>query len=132
MKYTQIGTLARVVHEANRVYCDALGDSSQRSWDETPCDLQESVINGIQEHLDNPELTPEQSHAAWMAFRLKHGWTHGPRKDVEAKTHPNLVPYDQLPPSQRLKDKLFKAIVDTFRDHYDELKKEATSASPKS
>lgn len=47
-----------------------------------------------------------------MRIRLQNGWTYGPVKDVEAKKHPNLVPYDELPPDQRAKDILF---VNTVR-----------------
>lgn len=39
---------------------------------------------------------------------------YGEVKDGEAKTHPCLVPYEQLPPAQRLKDDLFAAIVRTL------------------
>ena len=36
---------------------------------------------------------------------------HGPVKDEAAKTHPDLVPFDQLPEHEKQKDRLFMAIV---------------------
>lgn len=33
------------------------------------------------------------------------GWRYGPRKDNDAKTHPCLVPYAQLPPDEQDKDR---------------------------
>lgn len=61
------------------------------------------------------ELSPEESHAAWTKFKFDHGWTLGPVKDQAKKEHPLLLPYDQLPVSQQIKDHLFVAIVNTFR-----------------
>ena len=29
-------------------------------------------------------------------MRLKQGWCYGPRRDAEAKKHPNLVAYEAL------------------------------------
>ena len=42
-------------------------------------------------------------------------WSYGEVKDAEAKTHPCLIPYDQLPEFQKAKDKLFVAIVDALK-----------------
>jgi hypothetical protein len=40
-------------------------------------------------------------------LKRSEGWEHGETKDVERKTHPCLVPYDELPPEQKRKDELF-------------------------
>jgi hypothetical protein len=39
------------------------------------------------------------------------GWTYGDVKDFGRKTHPTLLPFDELPTDQQLKDRLFIAIV---------------------
>ncbi len=46
-----------------------------------------------------------------MAEKIDAGWVYGPQKSEVAKTHPCLVSYDQLPPVQRKKDRLFFAIA---------------------
>lgn len=46
-----------------------------------------------------------------MAERLKDGWVFGNVKNPEAKTHPCLVPYTQLPPDQQAKDLLYIQVV---------------------
>ena len=33
----------------------------------------------------------------WSQSRLSEGWTYGARRDDEKKTHPCLVPYEELP-----------------------------------
>lgn len=103
--------IARIAHELNRAYCLALGDLSQLPWDEAPEWQRESVLAGVMLHLSNPDAGPEASHEAWKAHQLAKGWQYGPAKDVEAKTHPCLVPFAELPVEQQAKDFLFRAIV---------------------
>lgn len=103
--------IARIAHEVNRAYCLALGDLSQLPWDEAPEWQRASVLAGVMFHLSKPWKGPESSHEAWMAHKLAEGWQYGPTKDVEAKTHPCLVPFAELPVAQQAKDFLFRAIV---------------------
>lgn len=111
-KGPHVHEIARICHETNRAFCAAMGDDSQPAWDEAPGWQRESAIAGVQGIIDNPDRTPEQSHAAWSEHKLAEGWVWGPEKDAEAKTHPCLVDsYDELPPEQRAKDYIFGAIV---------------------
>lgn len=50
-----------------------------------------------------------------MQERTEQGWVHGEVLDRPNKVHPHLVPYDQLPASQKKKDALFLAIVTALR-----------------
>jgi len=102
---------AIAAHEINRLYCCAIGDRSQLPWHEAPHWQRSSAILGAQMIKDDPTTTPEQSHQNWMKAKLADGWTYGPIKDIDAKTHPCLLPYEQLPPEQRVKDTLFGATV---------------------
>ncbi len=61
--------------------------------------------------LANPDLTAEDQHMQWMKDKVMAGWIYGPVKDSEAKTHPCILPYDELPPEQKVKDHVFRAIV---------------------
>ena len=105
-----IEACARAAHEANRAYCIALGDNSQFGWLSAPEEIRESARSGARAVLEN-DLTPEQSHENWYAFKLANGWRYGEVKDFDAKTHPCMVPYAQLPPEQRAKDQLFGTVV---------------------
>ncbi len=44
------------------------------------------------------------SHANWIEYKLDDGWVYGEEKDPVKKTHPCMVPYDELPHDQRMKD----------------------------
>jgi len=107
--------IAKVCHEVNRAYCQALGDDSQPSWDSAPEWQQSSALNGVQMHLDNPNATPENSHESWLAQKAAEGWKWGPIKDAEAKEHPCFCPYGELPVEQRAKDYLFRAVVHALK-----------------
>ena len=106
--------IARVAHEVNRAYCAAIGDMSQLAWDDAPVWQRTSALNGVEAHLKNA-LTPEQSHESWMAEKVAAGWTWGPYKDPEAKKHPCITAYENLPLVQRAKDLLFKGVVEAFK-----------------
>jgi hypothetical protein len=103
--------IARVCHEVNRAYCKSLGDESQPAWDDAPQWQKDSALAGVQAILTDPATTPEQSHEGWLAQKRADGWTFGPVKYAEAKTHPCFVPYAELPAEQRVKDYLFGAVV---------------------
>lgn len=56
------------------------------------------------------------NHDVWARQRIADGWTWGPRRDDAAKQHPCLVPYDELPESEKQYDRntaleALKAIV---------------------
>lgn len=44
-------------------------------------------------------------HEVWAANRIEEGWTYGEKRDDEKKTHPGLVPYDELPESEKEYDR---------------------------
>lgn len=103
--------IAKVCHEVNRAYCASIGDNSQPAWADAPEWQQTSAINGVQFSIANPDAPPSASHDSWSAEKVAAGWVFGPVKDPEAKQHPCLVPYDELPLEQRTKDYLFQAVV---------------------
>ena len=102
--------IARVCHEVNRAYCQALGDNSQVAWEDAPDWQITSAIKGVELHLSR-DAGSEASHESWMAEKVAAGWVYGPVKDADAKTHPCLVPFNELPVEQQAKDYLFRAVV---------------------
>ena len=54
--------------------------------------------------LELTEKLAKNAHEHWSAKRLAEGWTLGPRND-SAKTNPCLVPYEDLPDSEKEYDR---------------------------
>lgn len=113
----RIELIAECCHEVNRAYCEALGDGSQLPWRYAPDWQRASARDGVRFVLlgghggGDPIPGPEASHEYWMVRKLADGWRYGEVKDPEAKTHPCLVPYAELPPEQRAKDSIFLAVA---------------------
>jgi hypothetical protein len=103
--------IAQVVHEANRAYCQTLGDESQLSWANAPEWQRDSALSGVNGILAGTITRPEQSHESWLEEKQRTGWKYGPVKDADKKEHPCFVEYRFLPPEQKLKDAVFFAIV---------------------
>ncbi len=111
----ELEDLARATHEVNRRYYQLMGDHSQLAWEYAPDWQKESAIAGVKTILDGTITTPAKIHEAWMSRKYSEGWTHGLEKDPEKKTHPCLLPYDELPAAQRVKDTIFRAVVEGLR-----------------
>ena len=47
------------------------------------------------------ESIAEQVHDVWAHARLQEGWVYGPIKNSDLKTTPLLVPYQDLPESEK-------------------------------
>lgn len=107
--------IAKTCHEANRVWCQANGDNSQEHWDKAEQWQRDSAIIGVEFRLANPTAGKDAQHNAWSADKIKDGWVYGEVKDTVAKTHPCLVPFNELPEFQQKKDALFCAIVDALK-----------------
>lgn len=112
MKTEQI---AKICHEANRAYCECLGDNLLAIWEESPEWQRKSSINGVEFRLANPGTSPEDIHRNWLVEKTEAGWVYGETKDAEKKTHPCILPYDKLPQEQKVKDILFISIVTALK-----------------
>ena len=70
---------------------------------------------------DQRSRSPEELHGSWMQAYFAMGWTYGPERCTEKKTHPDLVPYEQLNALERDKDAVFVALCEIARQWiYDE------------
>jgi len=107
--------IARICHELNRKICVLDGDFTQKTWGDAEQWQRDSAIKGVDFRVANPDAPESAQHDAWMADKISDGWVYGAVKDAVAKTHPCLVPFEQLPPMQRLKDAVFCAVVDTLK-----------------
>lgn len=67
-----------------------------------PSDLEELV-----------EKLAQNNHDHWARKRIEEGWRYGPSRDDSKREHPDLVPYDQLPESEKEYDR--KTVVEVLK-----------------
>lgn len=115
--FLSVEDVAKICHQANKALCEANGDDSQLDWDQAPEWQRTSAINGVGFTLANPDAPASANHESWYAEKEADGWVYGETKDAIAKTHPCMVPYDQLPSEQQAKDHLFRGIVNGLRPY---------------
>ena len=68
-----------------------------------PVDTSEVVLS--EDLLELTEKIAENVHEVWAVGRIKEGWTYGEVRDDSKKTTPCLVPYDELPDSEKEYDR---------------------------
>lgn len=77
--------------------------------------MNNNTYNPSPANLDNIELPTtlnklieqlaENVHDVWAQSRIDEGWTFGTERNDEKKTHPCLVPYNQLPETEKNYDR---------------------------
>jgi hypothetical protein len=112
---TKSEQIAPICHEANKSWCESNGDYSQKTWNEAEQWQRDSAIKGVEFRLANPEAPKSAQHDAWMSDKVADGWVYGKTKDAIEKTHPCIIPFEELPEFQQKKDALFCGIVDALK-----------------
>lgn len=51
------------------------------------------------------EQMSKNVHEVWAETRISQGWTYGEQRNDELKTHPCLIPYEELPEEERKYDR---------------------------
>ena len=68
-----------------------------------PIDISDVVLGDDIEELR--EAIAENAHEIWAQNRMAEGWTYGPERNDALKQTPDMVPYSQLPDSEREYDR---------------------------
>lgn len=81
-------------------------------WEE----VKASTVEGVEKVLEVIKTKgafphPVDSHNSWMSRKLREGWRYGTEKSAEQKTHPCLLPWEELPKEEQTKDILFLQVV---------------------
>ena len=71
----------------------------------TPQPIEISAIRLPEELNPLVEQMAKNVHEVWSAGRMADGWKYGAKRDDEKKTHPCLVPYEELPESEKEYDR---------------------------
>lgn len=71
----------------------------------TPNPIDTSKVELTPEIIELIEKLAENTHDVWAAQRIAQGWSYGPQRDDARKETPCLVPYDELPDSEKVYDR---------------------------
>ncbi len=71
----------------------------------TPAPLDTRDIELPKELDELIERMARNVHEVWAQGRMAEGWTYGEQRDDKLKTHPCLVPYEELPDAEREYDR---------------------------
>lgn len=77
---------------------------SANGYNPQPINVEDIDLDADLEDLT--EAIAENAHDIWARARMDEGWTYGPVRDDVAKQHPDLVPYAQLPDSEKEYDRI--------------------------
>ncbi len=72
----------------------------------TPDPIDTSNVELSEELLELTEKIAENVHENWSAGRIAEGWSYGERRDDAEKITPCLVPYCELPESEKEYDRV--------------------------
>lgn len=103
-----------VVHNANAVLKKINGEKHEELADMEPA-RRAGIKAAIKYALEN-DTTPEESHNKWLEAQENLGYKYGIEIDRDKLLHPCMVPYYQLPAEQKLKDDMFVAIIQSFKE----------------
>jgi RyR domain len=80
-------------------------------YEPRPIDTASVELDG--QLLELTEHLARHAHDVWALQRLSDGWTWGASRSDSAKTHPCLIPYEQLPESEKVYDR--KTALETIK-----------------
>ena len=86
----------------SQCYLVSVIERGLRQYDPQPIDVTDFPLDGDIKELI--EAIAENCHDIWARERMDHGWTYGPERDDKNLKHPDLVPYSDLPDSEKKYD----------------------------
>jgi ryanodine receptor 2 len=81
------------------------------NYNPKPIETSEIQLSG--ELIELSELLAKNAHDVWAARRLSEGWEWGPKKNDQTKKSPNLIPFDELPESEKGYDRAM--VIETLK-----------------
>ena len=66
-----------------------------------PHPIDTSAVKLPDDILELCEVLSKNTHEIWSENRIKDGWKYGEERDDKNKLHPCLIPYEQLPESEK-------------------------------
>lgn len=108
---------AEFVYEAARLQAIAVdAPVIPEPWTDREDSFRQQFLEIIERQMGTMRSSsPEELHGGWVQAYIDMGWTYGEVRDPEAKTHPDMVPYDMLEQREQDKDAVFIALCEIAR-----------------
>jgi len=71
----------------------------------TPKPIDASSVKLSQDLLELTEKLAQNAHDHWAQLRMDEGWTWGAERNDTSRQHPDLIPYDELPDTEKEYDR---------------------------
>lgn len=78
-----------------------------------PHPLDTSSVQLSREILELTEQLAKNAHEVWAKERIAQGWRVGRERNDSRKEHPCLIPYEELPESEKVYDR--NAAMETLK-----------------
>ena len=92
-------------------------------FDLTNVTTAEFMVNKNLAFIEDGEIPYRKAHEIFLEKMLQDGWRPGP-EDFNARTHPDMIPYDQLPKETKERYAFSAAIVCSAKEFYDSIRAE--------
>jgi len=114
MDENAIWNIAKIVWEADKGFVEMASLIEVPHWEEAE-DWQRDKVCSDVAYLLEYENAPESAlHDIWVDAMREHGWKHGEKIDKEQHTHPHLLPYNELPIEEKIRNNLMWTLVRKF------------------
>lgn len=97
-----ISLFAEAWHQSNN-YLVVINTIDKFVYEPSPIDLDDVELSDNLTELQ--EAIAENAHEIWAKARTDQGWTYGPERNDQRKETPDMVPYCNLPESEKLYDR---------------------------
>lgn len=77
--------------------------NNEKKYRPTPVDTSDVVLS--EDITELGELIAKNAHDVWAVGRMAQGWTYGEKRDDLKKETPCMVPYEDLPESEKEYDR---------------------------
>lgn len=113
-KDSKIYNVCKLCHDKNNALMIANGETPRGDWESLDQADKDLTYKSVKRIIDDPTITAKEIHDEWVTNKELDGWVYGPVKDVDNKTHPLMIPFDDMSDIDKEKDQSFINIVNTY------------------